>query len=151
MATEFDNYAAKGNEILNKLTEELQVPGDMALRILRAVLHATRDHLSIEESVQVLSQLPMAIKAIYADQWDATREIYRIHHLNQFLDEVRSYDKELAGYDFGNNESAGKAVKTVYKILSAYLSYGEFQDIIAVLPLELKGFIQESIREEVKG
>ena len=149
MATEFDNYAAKGNEILNRLTEELKLPKGKALRILRAVLHATRDHLSIEESVQVISQLPMAVKGLYADQWDATKERYRIHHVNEFLEEVRSYDKELAGFDFGNNETTGKAVKTVYRILSSYLSYGEFQDIMAVLPLELKEFVQESMVHKV--
>jgi uncharacterized protein (DUF2267 family) len=143
MATEFDKYAAKGNEFLNRLSEELEVTREKAFRILKSVLHATRDHLTHEESLNVLSQLPMAIKAVYVDQWES-KEQQRIHHLEQFFDQVRKIDGGLAGYDFGNNERIEKAVKAVFKILQSYLSKGEFSNLTTQLPGELKHFINEA-------
>jgi uncharacterized protein (DUF2267 family) len=145
MATEFDKYAAKGNEFLHMLANDLHIPDDKALRILRAVLHATRNHLAIGESLQVLSQLPMALKAVYVDQWHLSPEFKRIHHVKQFLDEIRACDKGLAGYDFGDDEAAKKAIKAVYRGLHYYLSDGEFDDMIAVMPAELKKLISDSI------
>jgi uncharacterized protein (DUF2267 family) len=90
MATDFDKYAAKGNEFLHMLADDLQVPTDKALRILRAVLHANRNHLDHGESLQLLSQLPMALKSVYVDQWHLSPGFKRIHHVKQFLDEIRA-------------------------------------------------------------
>lgn len=145
MATDFEKYAAKGNELLNTLADDLQVPPHKASRILRAVLHAIRNHLTVEESLQLMAQLPMMIKALYVDQWRIPQHTERIHHVTQFLDEIRKWDNEQAGYDFGNNESAATAVKAVFRTLNYYISTGEFEDIIAVLPTEIKDFITGSI------
>jgi uncharacterized protein (DUF2267 family) len=61
MATEFDRYAAKGNEFVNLLANDLQVPRDKAMRILRAVLHATRNHLPVQESWAMRAPKPHAM------------------------------------------------------------------------------------------
>lgn len=145
MSTDFDKYANKGNELLKMLADDLQVPDHNACRILRAVLHAIRNHLTVEESLQMIAQLPMMVKALYVDQWHVPQHTKRIHHINQFLDEIRECDKEQAGYDFGNDESAAKAVKAVFRTLNYYISAGEFEDITAVLPAEIKDFINGSI------
>ncbi|HVZ55614.1 MAG TPA: DUF2267 domain-containing protein [Chitinophagaceae bacterium] len=145
MPSEFDKYAAKANELLHILAEDLQVTQDKAFRILRAVLHAIRRHLEIHESLQLLAQLPMMIKAVYVDQWHIGGEFKRIHHLNQFLDEVRACDKGLAGFDFGNDANAMKAVRAVFRSLQYYLSEGEFNDLLAVMPQDVKKFIADSI------
>ena len=145
MATDFDKYAAKGNELLKMLAEDLDISTDKALRILRCVLYAIRDHLSLQESIQVVSQLPMAVKGIYVDRWATPHRVPRIHHVEEFLNEIRLYDKKLAGYDFGNDESARKAAEAVFRTLNYYLSEGEFEDIIAVMPAEIKKFIGGSI------
>ena len=145
MSLDFEKYAAKGNELLNVLAEDLNVPRDKAGRILRSVLHVLRNHISIDESFQVLSQLPMALKGVYVDQWNPSEEYHRIHKLEEFFDEVRKEDKGLAGYDFGNNQKAKEAVSAVFKALTYYLSEGEVEDFIAMLPVELKKFIHDSI------
>jgi uncharacterized protein (DUF2267 family) len=145
MSLDFEKYAAKGNEMVNMVAEDLKVPGDKAGRILRAVLHAMRNRLNIDESLQVVAQLPMALKGVYIDQWDPWHSFHRIHHIDEFINEVRKYDKTTASYDFGNDESARLAVKAVFRTLNYYLSAGEFRDVIAVLPRELKEFIQNSM------
>src|SRR5574338_312900 len=138
MSLDFEKYAAKGNELVNMLAKDLQVHPDNAGRILRSVLHALRKRLSIDESFQLLSQLPMALKGVYVDQWDPSESYQRIHTVEEFLDEVRSEDKGLAGLDFGNNEKARNILRTVFKDLTYYLSEGEFEDFTDMLPGELK-------------
>jgi uncharacterized protein (DUF2267 family) len=145
MSLDFEKYAAKGNAIVNMVAEDLKAPKDKAGRILRAVLHAMRNRLNIDESLQVVAQLPMALKGVYIDQWDPWHSFHRIHHIDEFINEVRKYDKTAAGYDFGNDESVKLAVKAVFRTLNYYLSAGEFRDVIAVLPKELKAFIQNSM------
>ena len=68
MALDFEKYAAKGNEFLNRLAENL---GDEdrahAARILRSTFRGLRNHLTVEESFQLLAQLPMALKSVYVE------------------------------------------------------------------------------------
>lgn len=144
MSLDFEKYAAEGNEIVNMVAEDLKAPKDKAGRILRAVLHAMRNRLNIDESLQVVAQLPMALKGVYIDQWDPWHSFHRIHHIDEFINEVRKYDKTATSYDFGNDESARLAVKAVFRTLNYYLSAGEFRNVIALLPRELKEFIQNS-------
>jgi len=150
MSLDFNKYAAKGNEVVNMLSEDLKVPRDMAGRILRAVLHAVRNHLGIDESLQVISQLPMALKAVYVDGWNPSRSFRRIHHLAEFLDEIRNEDSNQAGYDFGNNQRAQEAVRAVFRTLNYFLSKGELADLAAVMPAEIGDFIKESTGEGKK-
>jgi len=145
MALDFDKYAVEGNEMLNMLAEDLKVPGDKAGRILRAVLYAIRDRINLEESFQVIAQLPMALKSVYVDQWDPWRSFHRIHHVDELINEVRKFDKAAARNDFGNDESAKRAIQAVFRTLRHFLSDREFRDVIAVLPLELKEFVNTSI------
>lgn len=151
MTLDFNKYASKGNEMLKMLSEDLQIPRDKAGRILRAVLHGLRSHLNIEESLQVLSQLPMMLKAVYVDQWNPSQEFHRIHTMHEFIDEIRKEDGKTAGYDFGNDEQASKAISAVFRTLTYYLSEGEFEDMNAVLPASLKKFVNDSIGEGRKA
>lgn len=148
MALDFNHYAEKGYEFLNLVAEELQMPQDKASRILQAVLHALRNCIGVPESLQVLAQLPMMIKAVYVDRWSMHKEANKITDLEEFIDEVRRQDGKLAAYDFGNNDDAIHAIKSVFRVLSLYLSDGEFKDIIAVMPDHLKKFVQASIERK---
>jgi uncharacterized protein (DUF2267 family) len=148
MSLDFDKYAAKGNEILDMVAEDLKVSRDKAGRILRAILYAIRSRINLDESLQVIAQLPMALKGVYVDQWDPWLSFHRIHNLDEFIRQVRKYDKTAAGYDFGNDESAKRAIQAVFRTLGHYLSDGEFRDVIAVLPLELKEFLKSSIGQK---
>lgn len=148
MSLDFDKYAAKGNEVVNMLAEDLKIPRDRAGRILRAVLYAIRSRISLDESLQVIAQLPMALKGVYVDQWDPWHSFRRIHHVEEFINETRKYDKTTAGIDLGNDETARLAVKAVFRTLNHYLTDGEFRDVVAVLPQELKDFVSASVGQK---
>ncbi len=145
MSLDFEKYAAKGNEFVNLVAEELQQPRDKAGRVVRAVFHALRNRLTHEESFQLMAQLPVALKGVYVDGWKFNKGFNRIRHLNDFLDEVRREDGGLAGFDFGNDSMAEITVASVFKVLSYFVSEEEMNDVRAVMPAELKEFIKESI------
>lgn len=65
----FEKYVEKGNLFLKELAQELGNPDDKekAGRVLRTVLHVLRRRLTLEESFDLISQLPMCIKAVYID------------------------------------------------------------------------------------
>ena len=145
MSLDFEKYTAKGNEFVHLVAEELKVPRDMAGRIIRAVLHALRNRLSHEESFQLIAQLPMALKGVYVDGWHFDKDFNRLKNVDDFLDEVRKEDGGRAGYDFGNNIKARFTVSAVFKALSYFVSEGEINDIIDVLPGEMKGFVKQAL------
>ncbi|MEY4930739.1 MAG: hypothetical protein RI909_1463 [Bacteroidota bacterium] len=140
MTTNFERYAAKGNEFLNKLTVHLgDVENrDRAGRILRSVLRALRNRLTIQESLQLLSQLPMAIKSIYVDGWKLSHEYARIKTIEDFCTEVMKEDGLSAWRDFSTMEETMKAVEAVMKTLADYVTAGELHDVIDQMPQEIK-------------
>ncbi|MBL7738662.1 MAG: DUF2267 domain-containing protein [Chitinophagaceae bacterium] len=148
MPLDFEKHAAKGNEFVRLVADELVVSRDKAGRIIRAVFHALRNRLTHEESFHLLAQLPVAIKGIYVDGWKFKKDYSRIIHVNDFLNEVRTEDGVLAAYDLGNNQRAEKAVAAVFKAMNYFVSEGEFKDVLAVLPEEIRHFIQESLAGE---
>jgi len=151
MATNFEKYAAKGNEIVTMIAKDIQAPKDKAARVLRAVLHALRNQLNLEESFQVMAQLPMILKAVYVDQWNPSKTFRRIHKLDEFIDIIREEDGKNAGYDFGNDQTAKNTVRAVFRALSYFLSEGEFEDIKSVMPADIKEFVAASIGEGRKS
>lgn len=149
MVLDFEKYATKGNEFIRLVSLELEVPRDMAGRITRSVLHALRNRFNHHESFQLLAQLPMAIKAIYVDGWHFSKPQMRIRHITDLLDEVRTEDGKLSGYDFGNNTQALRAVKAVFKSISSFVSPGQMSDLMSTLPAEVRTFLEDvSINRE---
>ena len=145
MSLDFKKNAVKRNEFVRLVAEELEVSLDKAGRIIRALIHALRSRLSYKESFQLLAQLPVWLTAVYVAGWRFDKNVNRISHVNDFLDEVTQEDGGLAAYDFGKNSKAGVAVASVFKALKYFVSEGEMNDIINVMPTELKQFIKESI------
>lgn len=145
MSLDFEKYATKGNEFVHLVAAELIVPRDKAGRIIQAVLHALRSRLSHEESFQLVAQLPMALKGVYVDGWNFDKDFRRIRHVEDFLDEVRKEDGDRAGYDFGNNAKARVAIAAVFKALSYFVSEAEMNDVIDVLPEEIKVFTRHAL------
>lgn len=140
MTPNFEKYAAKGNEFLNKLAVRLgNVENrDRAGRVLRAVLRALRNRLSMEESLQLLSQLPMAIKSVYVDGWKIHHDFVRIKTIEDFAEEVMKEDGQSAWRDFSSIGEATDAIEAVMKTLADYVTAGELHDVIDLMPKEIK-------------
>ena len=62
----YQQYAHEGHKFVSEVATEFGEPEnfEQADRIMTAVLHTLRDILTPEESIHLISQLPMMIKAI---------------------------------------------------------------------------------------
>ena len=146
MPINFEKHAAKGNEILKEIEDELLVvPEDKAKagRVMKAVLHALRNRLPVSESMQLLAQLPMALKGIYVDGWRLSETPKKIKHVQDFLDEVANEGGRAATNDFPDYKTTFKSVISVFSVLKKHVTEGEISDLKAVLPVELKVLLED--------
>lgn len=118
---------------LKELAEELGVEDrQYAYRVLRAVLHALRDRLTVDVAAKLAAQLPTMIRGIYYENWDPSRTPLPIHDVDAFLDHV-----VREGRMSGETE-ASVAVTAVARVLREHVTEGEIDDVLAVLPDKLK-------------
>ncbi len=71
MAINFEKFAQEGNEFLSRLATSLGHPEEKGRTgiIMRSVMHTLRERITVGESLNLLSQLPMFLKGIYVDKW----------------------------------------------------------------------------------
>ncbi|MEW7289980.1 DUF2267 domain-containing protein [Aquimarina sp. 2304DJ70-9] len=147
MALNFNKYAKEANTFLKEYAEEMNLENNhgKAGRILSAILHGLREIISVEESLQLVAQLPMFLKAVYVNGWTIKTKKNKIKHIEQFIDLVRSYDGVTSIYDFESNEIAEHYIQTTFFVLRKYISPGEMQDIRDELPKNLKHIIFDKL------
>lgn len=75
MPLNFEKHAQKGNKFVKDVATALGDKSDTAKagRMVVAVLHTLRSHLTAEENLKFLSQLPMALKGVYVHRWASGR------------------------------------------------------------------------------
>jgi len=137
---DFSKYARKGNEFLEEVRLEVGNNTDIerAGRILRSVFHVLRDVISKEESLQLISQFPMALKSVYVDGWTFKKPQEHIRHMDDFLNAVVKKDSPAGYCNFKSKKEAEHAIEAVFKVLKKHVSKGEMEDIRDTLPTELK-------------
>ncbi len=148
MALNFNQYATEGNTFLKDYSKQLGLGNDRdkAGRILTSTLHALRDIIPTEESLQFIAQLPMFLKAVYVNGWNIKQKKPKIKKMAEFLDLVRTHDGPAAVNDFEySDEVAQQYVDTTFTYLRKYVSTGEMDDIRDGLPKDLKTMISSSL------
>ncbi len=141
----FEQYAEKGRSWVREVAEELSIPEEKAHRIMRVVLHALRKRIPLEESFHLIAQLPIIWKGIYVDGWKPGTKFERLKGLDEYLMSVREEDKGMAGYDFGNDQQAKKAIYAVWKLLANHISEKEIVQICNTLPSEISDEIKKKL------
>ena len=70
----FEKYENEAREFVKEVANELNNPNDhkTAIRIMKSVMHAIRDILTIEESLHLISQLPFVHQRVLCG-WMAYR------------------------------------------------------------------------------
>jgi uncharacterized protein (DUF2267 family) len=137
MAININKYADDAQVFLRQVAQELGSIDDVdhAARVTVAVLHTLREKISVEESIHLISQLPLILKGVYVDGWDITREFMsESETLEEFYDEIREHALRTAERDFGNNQQTKKNVTAVLKVMRNYVSEGEMNHIKQQMP-----------------
>ena len=148
MALNFNQYATEGNTFMKEYTKKMNVGNDPEKggRILSSILHALRDIIPFEESLQLIAQLPMFLKGVYVNGWSAKKNKPKIKHMAEFLDLVREHDGVASVNDFEyGDEVAENYVNTTFIFLRKYISLGELEDIRDGLPKDLRNMIYSNI------
>lgn len=137
----FENYAKEGNTFLKTLAEELGSPKDYghAFRVLQAVFYTIRDRITPQESLHLISELPVAIKGLYVHNWKIHEKPKKYKTKGEFLDEVcRSI--LTAEVDFGG--SAEQEVRAVFRVLKNWVSEGEIKHVQGQLTPEIAELLE---------
>lgn len=138
----FDSTVQKTNIWLKDLMEEMGWDRHKAYQALRAVLHALRNRLTVEETAELGAQLPLLIRGIYYEGWDPTGKPARARHRDQFLARICEHFK---ADDDINPEAIARAV---FSLLSKRVSSGEIEDVKHISPLEIRDLWPESAMHE---
>lgn len=148
MALNFQQYAIEGTTFLKEYAKEMNLEGDedKAGRILTSILQALRDLITPAESIQLIAQFPMFLKAVYVNGWKLRKQKPRVKHLPEFIALVRKHDGPSADSDFEySDELTEQYIDATLIYLRKYVSQGEMENIRDVLPKDLKSLIQTKL------
>ena len=146
MALNFNHFAAEANKFMKSYTQELNLGDDRekAGRILSAVLHGLREVISVEESLQLIAQFPMFLKAVYVNGWTSHKR-EKVKNMTEFIDLVRKFAGVTSVHDFESDDVAMSYIDSTFILLRQYVSLGELEDIRSELPRELKSMVYHDI------
>lgn len=149
MTIDFEKYAMKGNEFMNILARRLgdENNRDRAGRVLRHVFAVLRNHISPEESLQLLSQLPVAIKGVYVDGWTLSHAKERARTFDSLVNELAESEGSVIWKDFSNREEIIDSIRAVVETMGHYVSKGELMQAFGTLPKGLKESFQSWVEE----
>lgn len=118
---------------INELDERLGWDNKArSYRLLRAVLHAVRDWLQINEAADLGAQMPMLLRGAYYDQWRPARNPAKPRGKAEFIGRV----EDAFGPDLLDDPD--EAVSAVFVLLSAKVSPGEIEDVRQALPSDIR-------------
>ncbi|MFW5831657.1 MAG: DUF2267 domain-containing protein [Prolixibacteraceae bacterium] len=147
MALNFSKYAQEGNAFVGKLADRLGHPEETNRtgNILRAVLHTLRDRLTVSESLHLLSQLPMFLKAVYVENWKYQETPSQINTVEEFKTEVKKQQAQYGESEFNWEKHTDEIISIVLEELGTYITEGEASHVMAQLPKELEEYFRASI------
>ena len=129
----FDKQYDEATRFIKSVAKRLGTPGDLehAVRVLRSVFGVLRRRIVPDESLQLISKLPLVIKGIYVDGWNICEPLSEASTLHEFLFEIRSHPQGRSQLDFSNVELAKKKIIAVFNVLKQFVCEGELNDILS--------------------
>jgi len=129
----FQNTLQVTTDWLKELNAELSRDDPQQLyRMLRAVLIALRDRMTIEEATDLGAQLPLLVRGFYYEGWNPSKTPTTGRDIESFLNRVA--DNLVVAVD-GSPEEVTRAV---FKVLQNHVTAGEIQDVKSNMPKALQ-------------
>jgi uncharacterized protein (DUF2267 family) len=91
-------------------------------RLLKAVLHALRDSLEVEEAVDLASRLPTPLRELFCEQWLPTAKVSR-PSIETFLEQINCFFRPDPLSD------TAKAIMAVFQLLTSKVVEGESENV----------------------
>jgi uncharacterized protein (DUF2267 family) len=130
--SEFDNAVQKTNIWLKDLMERMRWHDrHRAYFALRVVLHALRDHLTVDEVVAFGAQLPMLVRGFYYEGWQPADKPLKERKKEVFLSHIADAFRDP-------NIDPEQVVRAVFQVLTDHMTSGETEGIKHCLPKEIR-------------
>jgi uncharacterized protein (DUF2267 family) len=127
----FDKTLQTTNIWLEEIMADLGPDRKVGYRALRAVLHALRDRLSIDEAAHLGAQLPLLVRGIYFDQWRPAGKPDRVRSLDEFLARVSAELRDIRPVN-------AEAARAVFRTIGLHVTEGEVAQVRGQLPEEIR-------------
>ena len=108
-----------------------------AYRLLRATLHALRDHLPVNEAADLGAQLPTLIRGVYYEGWHPARTPVKDRSKEGFVYQVQ----DAARLDQADDPEG--AIRAVLALLSQKVTEGEMADVSRSLPRHIRSLLPD--------
>ncbi|MCI0461017.1 MAG: DUF2267 domain-containing protein [Gemmataceae bacterium] len=129
----FDSTLQTTNIWLNDILERLGWPDRYrAYHALRAVLHALRDRLPVEQAAALAAQLPMLVRGFYYEGWHPHGKPLKERHKEEFLAHIAAAFRDDPDVD------PERVTRAVLQVLSNHVTSGEIEGVKRSLPPELR-------------
>jgi uncharacterized protein (DUF2267 family) len=102
-----------------------------AYMALRAVLHALRDRLSVDDASHLAAQLPMLVRGFYYEGYHPAGKPLAERKKPEFLAHVAAECTDESRND-------GRVTEAVFQVLAKHITPGEVAKIKGVLPPEIR-------------
>jgi uncharacterized protein (DUF2267 family) len=131
--TAFDSTIQTTNVWLHDILERLAwADRHRAYHALRAVLHALRDRLPVDQVAALGAQLPMLIRGFYYEGWHPAATPTRERRKEDFLAHVAAAFRDGPGID------AEEVARAVFQVIAKHVTPGEIEHVKIALPGEIR-------------
>jgi uncharacterized protein (DUF2267 family) len=123
------------NEWLNQVEQRLEIKNKHeAYRVLRAVLHALRDQLDVDESAQLSAQLPLLVRGIYYEGWKP-RDSKHMRSAEEFENLVHAH------HGARPYKNAKEMISAVTDVLAMHVEPSELDQVFSRCPLAVRNLL----------
>jgi len=145
MIAQLDRHVQETREFINELAANLGHPEEeeRTARLLKAFLHVLRDRMIISESLDLLAQLPMFLKAMYVDQWKYKETPDKFTSAEELIEKVKAKQSSFGEHDFPWKKPTGELIQIVFTSLRKYLTEGEIEHIMAQMPKDVQDLLSQ--------
>jgi uncharacterized protein (DUF2267 family) len=137
----FDATVDKTNRILKEIEQTFGWPKsrrNQSYAALKAVLHALRDRLTVDEAAHFAAQLPVLVRGIYYHGWEPSRVPVKMNR-EQFLERVRQQ------LPFEVDGGAERVVQAVLQALGHHVTEGEWENVRSSVPRDLASLLAPAV------
>ncbi len=133
----FDHAMSKTREWLKEVETELELNNlNDAYRAVRAVLHAMRDRLPVNEAAEFAAQLPVLMMGMYYSGWTPKNKPEKMRTLDEFLGRVST--------DLPKGMDPLRVTRGIIKVLDSHISQGEMNGVRRNFPEDIKAIWAEA-------
>lgn len=128
----FQSTLQTTDDWLKELSTQMGRDGSQqAYRVLRAVLMALRDRLTVEEATDLGAQLPTLIRGFYYEGWNPSKTPTSERDQASFLERVSRNLTPIDG-------DPAQATRAVFQMLNTRITAGEIAHVKSNLPRDVQ-------------